>query len=241
MNLTVRVESAIVDSVAQTTQLPPELFCWTRFGTEAGESVDAILRRKEQERRANSGVFLWGIGNSIAPAVRELIRQVAEPEVLFSPIRSAPRPVDVAPRKVVEWTVAETLDGERLVIPPSFRVRGGSGTDSLTARYALICASDEPLTLGDRGSLDFGALRNMLSGNGLGASQVTAVVRRLSNEYHPATFYPVALRARLVAPFFVRLREPVPLQSVNGIRWTRRTRQTPVARGRMLRPLLVSS
>ncbi len=82
----------------------PEVFCWTRFGTEAGQPIDEILDRKEQERAANSGMFFWGIGNSIGPSLRELLRCTPSPEVLFSPTRSTPRREDVAPPAVVAWT-----------------------------------------------------------------------------------------------------------------------------------------
>src|ERR1700728_56037 len=34
----------------------PDRFCWTRFGTEAGESIEHILNRKEEERLANGGI-----------------------------------------------------------------------------------------------------------------------------------------------------------------------------------------
>src|SRR4051812_40360539 len=90
----------------------PQVFCWTRFGTEAGEPIEQILKRKEIERRHNEGVFYWGIGNSLAPSMAELLRRARRPEVLFSPIRSRPRPVDIAPDAVVRWHAAETLDGE---------------------------------------------------------------------------------------------------------------------------------
>ena len=53
-------------------------------------------------------------------------------------------------------------------------------------------------------------LRNLVSGRPVGASQVTAVVERftVSSEVS-ATSYVVRLRARLVAPYFVRLTDPV--------------------------------
>src|SRR4051794_39093002 len=95
----------------------PAAFCWTRFGPEAGERIEQILARKETERRTNRGTFLWGIGNSIAPAVAELIRRVDRPEVLFSPIRSRPRRVDVAPAVTVRWTLTEDLWGNVQPLP----------------------------------------------------------------------------------------------------------------------------
>ena len=38
----------------------PSHFVWTRYGTESGESMGAILARKERERIAAAGCFLWG-------------------------------------------------------------------------------------------------------------------------------------------------------------------------------------
>ena len=189
----------------------PELFCWTRFGTEAGETIDAILERKERERRDSGGSFLWGIGNSVAPAMLELVRRVASPEVLFSPIKSAPRSVDVAPSHLFEYRGATTMDGRRLELPPTVHVHGGSGNEAIRRRYALVCRSSEPLMLSDHGELGFLSLRNLLSGSALGSSQVTAVVRRAQASDLGGRRYVVAMRTRLVEPFFVRLSDPVPI------------------------------
>lgn len=186
----------------------PEAFCWTRFGIEAGELFDAILARKERERAANDGVFYWGIGNSVAPAIAELLLHERLPEVLFSPIRGRPRAVDVAPANVVAWTAAETLDGACFPLPRTVRVTSREAR----AHYALVCELDTPLTLADHGTVYFGAMRNLVSGRALGASQVTAVVRRGEHGAEGGTCYPIALRARLASPYFVRLRDPEPCQ-----------------------------
>jgi hypothetical protein len=67
------------------------------------------------------------------------------------------------------------------------------------------------LRLSDGSHLAFGALRNLLSGNPIGASQVTAVVKRTDGiDDGPA--YCVAMRARLIAPYFIRLRDPEPVE-----------------------------
>lgn len=189
----------------QDGALLPKIFCWTRFGTEAGETIDRILERKERERRANSGVFYWGVGNSVASGLTELLRRTAIPVVLFSPIRSRPRAIDVDPQAVVRWLGGVTLDGERLTLPSAARITSGL---SRAPRYALVCASEQPLRIADHGSLGFSTLRNLVSGNAVGASQVTAVVERLvdSPDGHE---YMVAFRARLVAPYFIRLVDPV--------------------------------
>lgn len=193
----------------RTKQLP-KIFCWTRFGTEAGEPIERILDRKEAERRANGGVFLWGIGNSVAPGIAELIRRSDRPEVLFSPIKSRPRSADVNPVNVASWTVGETLAGSQFELPRTMSILSRCSDQARCApHYALICSLDKPLVLSDLGRLAFRALRNVVSGNPLGASQVTAVVRQIDMRDGDSGDYTVAMRAQLVAPYFIRLREPV--------------------------------
>jgi hypothetical protein len=188
----------------QQTDLPT-FFCWTRFGTEAGEPIGSILHRKEMERLANDGIFYWGIGNSVAPAVAALIERVAAPEVLFSPIKSRPRAVDVAPASVVRWHEATTLAGDRIKLPDTIRVTSRPSR----SHYALVCSVTDPLDAAHFGRLFFSELRNLVSGHPLGASQVTAVVsREVDAVPHGDDGYVVALRARLVEPYFVRLASP---------------------------------
>src|SRR5258708_7434646 len=95
----------------------PDYFCWTRFGTEAGQRIDHILARKERERVANGGLFIWGIGNAVGPSIGELTRRTTNPEVLFSPIKSEPKLLDVSPPAVVAWTAGEGLDGTPFLVP----------------------------------------------------------------------------------------------------------------------------
>ena len=121
----------------------PQTFCWTRFGTEAGEPIEQIFARKEQERRASGGTFFWGIGNSIAPAVRALVERTAAPSVLFSPIASRPRTVDVRPGRVVRWLRAEMFDGKCFDLPDDVCVT--SRYSGRLAHYALVCSTAEPL------------------------------------------------------------------------------------------------
>jgi hypothetical protein len=191
----------------------PKRFCWTRFGTEAGESIAEIVQRKELERSRNGGVFLWGIGNSVASGISELVRTTDVPEVLFSPIKSAPRPVDIAPERYVAWTRGETADGCPYDLPPnSIVISGHTRSASRHWRYALVCRSESPL-LFDEGahSVNFAALRNLISNKPLGPSQVTAVVKRVEAVDGGGSEYAVAFRAELASPYFVRLRDPVPV------------------------------
>jgi len=186
----------------------PSAFCWTRFGTEAGETIDAILSRKERERRANGGVFFWGIGNSVAPGLHELLNRCERPQVLFSPIKGPPRIADVAPPAVVDWRGGKTLGGEDFDLPAGARVTSRASGRRPGGHYALVCSTERPLVIADLGDLDFLALRNLVSGNPLGVSQVTAVVSRGESDAGAELSYPVALRAALVWPYFVRLTTP---------------------------------
>jgi hypothetical protein len=184
----------------------PSVFCWTRFGTEAGETIEEILARKERERSASGGLFLWGIGNSIAPALAELVRRDPNPAVLFSPIRSRPRAADVAPERVVSWIGGKTLAGEPIELDSRFLVTSRASSARPRPHYALVCRSESSLELSDSiGSLSLARLRNLLSGRPVGASQTTAVVERDSRTAVDGTLYPVALRAALAPPYFIRL------------------------------------
>lgn len=199
------------DMAVSSQDLLPWAFCWTRMGTEAGETLESILSRKERERQATGGLFLWGIGNSIGGAIVALAGRVQEPEVLFSCTKTQARPIDVTPDRKVVWTGALTTVGQRYQLPRGTRVMGGIvDARRLPPRYALVCASERPLDVADHGSLRPSDLRNLISGRPVGASQVTAVVERTDEASEGSgTTYVVRLMARLVAPYFVRLTDPV--------------------------------
>jgi len=190
----------------------PEFFCWTKFGAEAGQAAAQILRRKDDERRLNSGVFLWGVGNSVGPGIKELLRFSEFPEVLFSPIKSPPKTLDSSPSHVAAWISGQTCDG--LEFPMPARVLVTSRFDVTAPKkthYALVCYSASPLVPLDPAPLvDFSSLRNIQTGNPLGSSQVTAIVKREKSAHHePSSLYRVYLRAYLIPPYFIRLHDPV--------------------------------
>jgi hypothetical protein len=190
----------------------PACFCWTRFGTEAGQSIDQIFERKEQERLANAGIFFWGIGNAIGPSIRELLRRTEYPEVLFSPIKSAPRLADINPPSVVAWTTAETLDGERFRLPDYSLVTSRYDPSApKQSSYALVCYSPRPLNESRcEEQIPLEDLRNLITGRRVGSSQVTAVVHA-EGGVSGARKYEVRIRVRLFHPYFLRLREPLSL------------------------------
>jgi hypothetical protein len=189
----------------------PDIFCWTKFGIEAAQPIEVILARKEQERLANQGVFLWGVGNAILPSIATLVKKVPRPEVLFSPISTRPRAVDVTPKGVVAWRAGITPSGARWDIPISHLCTSGFDSESpRRPHYALICSSDQPLKLELSAEKIFpSTLSNLVSGNCLGASQVTAVVEYNRDFVPVGRSYEIAMRARLVPPYCVLLVDPV--------------------------------
>jgi len=197
----------------------PNHFCWTRFGTEAAQPIQQILKRKEQERQANEGVFYWGIGNAIGPSLRALLGKTASPEVLFSPIKSAPRSEDVAPSSVVAWTTGETLFGDFIPMPSTSLVTSRLDPQSpKSTHYALVCYRESSLTLGEESQeIEFSDLRNILTGRSVGASQVTCVVEHSLSRAGASKSYPISLRARLIDPFLIRLQDPLPIQMNSGV------------------------
>jgi hypothetical protein len=192
----------------------PHVFCWTKFGAEAGEQPLSIFKRKELERLRNGGVFLWGIGQSIGRSLPDLLRATPAPEVLFSPMRSAAAARDASPAQVVLWCHAVGYDGHRFRLPEYSLVTSRMDPERpRSGHYALVCEAGGPIleSEGKGHCLSLEALRNLRSGNVLGASQVTAIVRRLPATAPARVEYPVAARARLVYPYLVRLTRAIPV------------------------------
>lgn len=190
----------------------PDYFVWTRYGTESGEAVESILDRKEQERQAAGGIFLWGVGNSVAPSVRKLLASLKgrDPYVVFSPMLAAPRAVDVAPAEVVAWQSARGIDEQEWEMPAGTLVtsRGGAAGISKSRHYALVCQRNEALRVNDSGDrFAIADLANFTSGNPVGHSQVTAVVHRTGRS--PDGPYVAAVIATLAYPYVVKLSDPV--------------------------------
>jgi hypothetical protein len=202
----------------------PGCFVWTRFGTEAGQSITDILGRKDRERVANEGVFYWGIGNAVGPSILELLRQSDEPEVLFSPIKSTPRRDDIAPESVVAWTAAAGLDGEPYRLPLWSLITSRFNIGRLR-HYALVCRSDSSLVDGfgvaepSTDKIAIGELSNLLTGRPLGSSQVTAVVQRRVQNAPSTAAYSVHFRAKLVPPYFIQLSAPRPITVPVACSW----------------------
>lgn len=193
----------------------PESFVWTRYGTEAGEDVNQIFARKDRERVRNGGVFVWGIGNSIANSARmflwECLAEGTAPLVVFSPMISPARVVDASPTAVVHWTRAHGIDGREWPLPTHTVVtsRGYCAKGPKVRHFGLVCESASGLApTADGAQFYHSSLRNFISGASVGASQVTSVVKCIGGG--EGRRYTAALTCKLVYPYVVALTDPIP-------------------------------
>lgn len=185
--------------------------CWSRMQAEAGQGLDAIVARKETERRTGDGLFLWGVGNAPAVAITALARMGLKVPAVFSVMKSRPKAVDVAPARTFAWRRYQDELGTERPLPDHVIVtsRGDAAGGPKRAHYALMCFSPRPLSL-ERGTpFPVSSYRNA-GGNGapVGASQVTALLRRME----PADTggdYEINMRAWLTGGYWVRLADPV--------------------------------
>lgn len=187
-----------------------EYVCWSRMQAEAGQGLDAIVRRKECERQAGGGLFFWGVGNAPSTAIAALARLKIPVPAVFSVMKSKPKRIDVSPSRTVVWRRYFDEQGFERNLPCSSIVtsRGDSATGAKTKHYALMCRSDQPLTLQEGHRFDPAAFRNVGKvGGPVGASQVTALLRQVDDP-RPDADYRVNLAAWLTGGYWVRLSDP---------------------------------
>lgn len=184
--------------------------CWSRIQAEAGQRLEAIIARKEHERRAGNGLFVWGVGNAPSTAINALARLEVPVPVVFSAMKSKPKMEDVAPSRIVVWRQYIDKSGIERPLPRSAIVtsRGDSARGVKTRHYALMCYSDSSLTLTRGNPFDPSAFRNV-GGTGapVGASQVTALLRQVA-EPTGSPGYEANIIAWLTDGYWVRLSDP---------------------------------
>ena len=186
----------------------PSAFVWSKMGAESGEALAAIIRRKELEREAGGGVFVWGIGQSLGDGLSLLRAVESAPRVLFSPMPSKAKFGDASPSSLLVWTAYRRNGGTTEPLPPHVLVtsRGNIGPATKTHHYALLCRSAVPLTSGPVGAVSPARMRNLASGHPLGASQVTALVSH-DDAQQGGREYPISFAADLLE--FIRLDAPL--------------------------------
>ena len=184
------------------------MFVWTKMGTESGEELARIVKRKEAERVAGNGIFWWGIGKSLGSNVRSFARAQGDTlPVIFSCMLSRAKIIDTSPKEIFRWTRWENEDGASRPIPQHVKVISRGAPDK-GRHYALVCRSEGPIELATKGERFDPRQCLTPSGKVPGASQVTALLEG-SIEGHPRGNYEISFRAILIAPYAPKLLAPV--------------------------------
>jgi hypothetical protein len=192
----------------------PPVFCWTKMGTEAGEELATIIRRKEWERRLGKGFFFWGIGQSLGGNAKVVAPKISSLHVIFSPMPSKPKQIDMLPDSVVLWNAWIDAQGKVRRLPSHCFVTSRASLPSgrkKESHYALVCFSDRELNAQHNDICIFPKnLRNVATNKPLGGSQVTAVVNSidLKDKASAAKGYSVSFTAELQPPYCVQLVQP---------------------------------
>lgn len=192
-----------------------EYVCWSRMQAEAGQGLETIVARKERERRAGGGLFLWGVGNAPAVAINALARMGLQIPVVFSIMKTRAKPVDVSPTRIVIWRRYIDVEGIERPLPEHTLItsRGDSARGAKKVHYALMCWSDAPLQLQHGTRFDHHAYRNVSrAGAPVAASQVTALLKPVG-EPSGQSDYEVNLQAWLSESYWVRLTDPIELSA----------------------------
>lgn len=192
-----------------------EYVCWSRMQAEAGQALEAIVRRKEMERRSGEGLFFWGVGNAPAVAAAALAKLGQPVRAVFLIMKSKQKDADVRPSGTVCWRRYVDLDGNLRLLPRhvlvTSRAETAGGTKS--RHFALMCRSQEPLEIRRGVPFDPSSFRNAGAGGGaVGASQVTALLRRIPGAAPAASAYEANLTAWLAGAYWVKLADPVPCE-----------------------------
>ena len=206
----------------------PSKFVWTKMEVHAGEPLDNIIRRKKLECEAGegefAGTFWWGVGNSRGPAIWIHLAD-HNPEILFSKMRSDPKPEDSNPDECFVWTTYHVSNergygGKQLPVPKNVIVSSGPikrKNGSVKKNYALVCSNLRQCEPSQVGPLYVANMTNLNEdgnyGKTPGSSQTISVVKYSQRAKAIGERYPVEMRANLARPYFVELGTPIPLDN----------------------------
>jgi hypothetical protein len=183
------------------------VFVFTKPGVEAGESLAAIVARKEAERVAGKGTFWWGVGTSLGVSLQKAAQDAGGtlPIIFLTHKRpTPPKPHDANPKRVVRWT--KWQDGGLSHTVPAFANVTSRWDQAKKAHYALVCHSERPIEFDPNGPEFDTSLCRTASDKVPGSSQVTALVRGpLDVQTHRNGNYRIAFSAFLKHPWQARL------------------------------------
>ncbi|MEO9778087.1 MAG: hypothetical protein ABJH07_07140 [Sedimentitalea sp.] len=205
-----RQDKALRGDASQSSEINTTLLCWTRMQTEAGQSLDKIIRRKNLEREGNGGLFFWGVGNPPAQATRSIATLRNSIKVVFSKMKSKPKKADTEPSQTFVWRRYIDIYGVERILPEATLVtsRGSQHGKPKRAHYALMCHSESSLRLVAGKPFVPSNYRNFTPTAGqVGNSQVTALLQMVANGTEPEGYYE-DMTANLTGSFWVKLCDP---------------------------------
>ena len=175
-------------------------FVWSLMGEDAAEPLSHIITRKEAERKAGGGEFWWSIGSTIAKELEEVaISNGGSLPVFFSALGL--QGGGGSKQQICVWNGWRSRDGKRRDHIPG-HVLITSDYKPERPHYALVCHSASQVALGNHGYFD-PVTCPTLSGKTRDRRQRTALLT--GNAIQPHGPYPIAMRADLVSPWYVRL------------------------------------
>ena len=178
-----------------------DAFVWSKMGTEAGEPLEDIMHRKEIERQANDGKFVWGIGNSPGDSIVSFMQNAGPHMAVFTPMISPPKDQDVnCPDKVV-WRAYKNRQGGIEPLPPySFVI---SRAKAARPHCALLCECDEDLRTQCHGKLHTGEFVHYVTCNPKLPPNSTNMMKK--GEGRSCKPYPIRFVASLYGEGWVKL------------------------------------
>ena len=123
-----------------------DAFVWSKMGTEAGEPLEYIMHRKEIERQANDGKFVWGIGNSPGNSIVNFMQDTKKPVAIFTETRPNSK------TRSIDEEESERVWRDKLLPRYSFVTSHPERKE----HYALLCECDEDLRTQCHGELHTG-------------------------------------------------------------------------------------
>jgi hypothetical protein len=185
-----------------------KVFVFTKPGTEAGETLSAIVKRKEKERAAGKNMFWWGVGSSLGDDLLAIGSTVGEIPIIFIAHDRSPqvKTENSHPKRIVRWTKYKSAHGAEQDVPPFAKVTS-RWDEKKRLHYALVCSSEKEL-IADLGGprFDINLCKTFRKGRIPGTSQMTALVEGdLSDLRHREGGYRILFRANLVMPWQAKL------------------------------------
>jgi len=127
--------------------------CLTKFGPESGETANAILARKDWERKSgianHANEFWWGIGEKgTAESIRHLVERYKAKSIIFVAVKDQTTK-GASPQQVLVWRKYRTLGGHQNIdIPKNILVTSSVSTKDGTLKsnhFALVCNAAAPI------------------------------------------------------------------------------------------------